>query len=107
MTASKRILVLSVSAGAGHTQAAQALSDTAHTRFPDWQVEHVDVMAWCRPLFSKVYSGGYMKIVARAPLVWAGLYTHSDKARPAAFSERVRRWLQHWGMHRAESELQR
>jgi processive 1,2-diacylglycerol beta-glucosyltransferase len=44
MPASKRILLLSVSAGAGHGRAAEALRAQAHS--DGITAEHIDVMTW-------------------------------------------------------------
>jgi len=44
MSRSKRILLLSVSAGAGHGRAAEALRVEAQANFPDVSAEHIDVM---------------------------------------------------------------
>jgi hypothetical protein len=70
----KRILVLGVSAGAGHVRAAQALCAAAHTEFAHLEVTHPDVMDLVSQAFRKVYADSYIKLVEKMPLAWAYLY---------------------------------
>ena len=53
MTYKKSLLVLSVSAGAGHVRAAEALVATAQQHYPDYEATHVDVMEYVPKLFRK------------------------------------------------------
>jgi len=80
----KRILVLSVSAGAGHVRAAQALCAAAQPGFPQLEVTHLDVMDLVSQAFRKVYADSYIKLVEKMPLAWAYLYQSTD--RPASRS---------------------
>ena len=52
----QRIAILSVSAGAGHVRAAQALQAAAERWYPDLEVTHIDVMELVPKLFRKVYT---------------------------------------------------
>lgn len=74
-----KLLVLSTSAGAGHTRAAQALEETARLRFPDVTVRHVDILDFVDPLYRKTYAAGYLATVDRAPELWGYLYEASDR----------------------------
>ena len=38
----KRILIISMKAGLGHTKAAQALEEYAKINLPDFKIKHVD-----------------------------------------------------------------
>ena len=73
-----KLLILSTSAGAGHTRAAQALEETARLRFPDVTVKHVDVLDFVDPAYRRAYAGGYLAMVDRAPDLWGHLYKASD-----------------------------
>ncbi|MEG1116615.1 MAG: galactosyldiacylglycerol synthase, partial [Janthinobacterium sp.] len=58
----KKILVLSVSAGAGHMRAAQAIE--AHAALAqDAVASHLDVMDFVTPAFRKLYTDFYIKLV--------------------------------------------
>lgn len=77
-----RILILSVSAGAGHVRAAQALEAAA--KDPDLHVEavHVDVLDLVPKLFRDMYGEGYLKMVESQPALWGMLYDEADKHGP-------------------------
>ena len=69
----KHILVLSVSAGAGHVRAAQALCAAAERGFRQLRLTHVDVMDLVPAGFRKLYADSYIKLVEKMPLAWAYL----------------------------------
>jgi processive 1,2-diacylglycerol beta-glucosyltransferase len=75
----KTLLLLSVSAGAGHVRAAEALKKTAEENFPAHKAVHLDVMDFVPPLFRKIYADSYIKVVERSPALWGFLYTQTDK----------------------------
>jgi processive 1,2-diacylglycerol beta-glucosyltransferase len=75
----KKIAVLSVSAGAGHIRAAEAIKETAKCEFSDVEVVHIDVMDYVPKLFKKSYAESYLKIVQKHPMAWAYLYNKSDE----------------------------
>jgi processive 1,2-diacylglycerol beta-glucosyltransferase len=75
----KKIAVLSVSAGAGHIRAAEAIRETAHQEFKDVEVVHIDVMDYVPKLFKKSYAESYVKLVQKHPMAWAYLYNKSDE----------------------------
>lgn len=74
----KHLLILSVSAGAGHVRAAQALEATAHLHLPQLKVTHLDVMDYVPKNFRHIYADSYIKLVDKAPLLWAYLYKSTD-----------------------------
>jgi len=65
-----KIAVLSVSAGAGHVRAAQALCAQAALTHPEWQMTHIDLMDIVPRTFRKLYAESYIKLVEKAPLLW-------------------------------------
>jgi len=93
MSSKKRILVLSVSAGAGHVRAAQALVRCAQDEF-DAVAQHIDVMDCAPSAFRKLYAEQYLALVTRYPLVWAKLYQITDRAKPSAPAVRLRRLVE-------------
>jgi processive 1,2-diacylglycerol beta-glucosyltransferase len=90
----KNILVLSVSAGAGHVRAAQALVATAELKYPDYTVTHLDVMDFVPSSFRKVYAESYMKLVDKAPLLWAYLYQNIDAQPEGSLVSKIRRSIE-------------
>ncbi len=76
-----RLLVLSVSAGAGHVRAAQAIKKTAEEQYPTVEAIHLDVMDYVPRLFRKLYAESYVKIVNNHPALWGYMYQKSDLVR--------------------------
>ena len=91
MPAAKKILLLSVSAGAGHMRAAEALHQCAQRQFPEAQTLHLDVMQYVTAAFRKIYTSGYMKLVTASPTMWRLLYEKSDEADPRSPMQKLRR----------------
>jgi processive 1,2-diacylglycerol beta-glucosyltransferase len=85
----RRLLLLSVSVGAGHVRAAQAVEAAA--REAGLEVEHLDAMDHVSSAFRKVYKDLYIDLVERHPQWWARLYQASDRADDDDWSTRVRR----------------
>jgi processive 1,2-diacylglycerol beta-glucosyltransferase len=75
-----RILILTASAGAGHTVAAEALEHAFRRHAPDASVERIDVMKIVNPLFRALYAGGYIKAVRHVPAFMGWLYDKMDRA---------------------------
>ncbi|MGL5631550.1 MAG: MGDG synthase family glycosyltransferase, partial [Azovibrio sp.] len=91
MSKALRILVLSVSAGAGHIRAAQSLC-VAQT--PGLELFHLDVLDLAPASFRKFYSTGYIKVVEKAPLIWAYLYQYTDKNTSTSLLDRFRQQIE-------------
>ena len=89
-SARRRVLLLSVSAGAGHVRAAQAIAAAGAAR-GDVHIEHIDVLTLVPAGFRKVYGELYVDLVERHPNLWAHLYERSDRAEPDAWENRLRR----------------
>jgi processive 1,2-diacylglycerol beta-glucosyltransferase len=87
----RKILLLSVSAGAGHVRAAEALHRCAQAQFPEVETLHVDAMQYVTPTFRKIYTDWYIRLVNTSPLAWRMLYERSARADPAAIAQKLRR----------------
>jgi len=83
-------MILSVSAGAGHLRAAEALVAAAGEHYPHVDAVHVDVMEHVPKLFRKAYSESYIKVVEEHPAVWGYLYERYDHERPDSPTNRLR-----------------
>ena len=90
MKTKQRLLLLSVSAGAGHVRAAQALETAALAR-GDVEVTHLDVLTLVPAWFRKAYGEWYLDLVERHPNLWAHLYQKSDRTPADAWEHRLRR----------------
>lgn len=87
-----RIAILSVSAGAGHLRAADAIAKAAIAQ--GHEAIHLDVMELVPRLFRTVYSKSYLGVVERHPALWGYLYHASDRARRDSTANRLRRGIE-------------
>jgi processive 1,2-diacylglycerol beta-glucosyltransferase len=92
--ARKKILMLSVSAGSGHTRAAEALRARASGAHLDVGAIHLDVLQFVTPLLRALYAHCYMFLITRMPALWSYLYRITDTARPHGLGHTVRRWAE-------------
>jgi processive 1,2-diacylglycerol beta-glucosyltransferase len=85
----RRIAVFSVSAGAGHTRAAEAIKAAAAIAHPDIEVVHIDVMDLVSDLFRQLYAKMYIRLVERLPALWGYLYEKTDQQKADSAARRV------------------
>jgi len=76
-----RILIATITAGAGHLQAAAALQETWLQARPKDVVERLDLLTLFSPLHKKIYSEGYVKLVAHAPELWGMVFNKMDNPK--------------------------
>jgi processive 1,2-diacylglycerol beta-glucosyltransferase len=86
-----RILIATVTAGAGHVAAAAALEEASRAEHPQDVVERVDLVKFFSPLHRKVVSEGYVKLVERAPELWGMVFKKTDDPRLARRLNRIKR----------------
>jgi processive 1,2-diacylglycerol beta-glucosyltransferase len=89
-----RVLIYSVSAGAGHVRAAEAILAAFKRFHPSVEAEHVDVMKLVPPAFKKAYADSYIKVINALPSVWGWLYTKADKMPQTSALVSVRKFVQ-------------
>ncbi|SEO17188.1 Monogalactosyldiacylglycerol synthase [Duganella sp. CF517] len=90
----KKILLLSVSAGAGHMRAAEAIRSHAADGGSGASATHLDVMDFVSAGFRKMYTDFYIKLVNKAPTLWGYLYQATHEARADSSMERLRRGIE-------------
>ncbi len=105
MIKTKHLLILSVSAGAGHVRAAQALVATAERDYPDAKITHLDVMDFVPNSFRKLYADSYIKLVDKAPLLWAYLYQNSDTQTSTSLLTKIRRNIERLNTRDLKKEI--
>lgn len=89
----RRIAIATVTAGAGHLQAAAALEESWKRLHPADVVERRDVLEFTSKLFRKFYSESYLQLVERAPELWGALFRKSDDPVAVEKLARVRQTL--------------
>ncbi|HTH49568.1 MAG TPA: glycosyltransferase [Candidatus Limnocylindria bacterium] len=88
-----RVLIATVTAGAGHLQAAAALQEAWTAMRPDDVVEKQDVLEFTPKLFRKLYSESYLKLIEHSPELWGALFRKSDDQEKLERLGRVREML--------------
>ncbi len=88
-----RILIATVTAGAGHLAAATALEEAWHVLRPKDVVEQVDLVKFFSPLHRKIHADGYVKLAERAPEIWGMVFKKTDNLRLARRLNRFKRLL--------------
>ena len=89
-----RILVLSASAGTGHTRAAEALRACANAQQPSIEATHLDALQFVTPLLRFVYTDAYLFLVRHAPALWRHFYHSTNIAKRNGLGHRIRRWAE-------------
>jgi processive 1,2-diacylglycerol beta-glucosyltransferase len=90
----KKILLLSVSAGAGHMRAAEALRVCAGAADFEVTAVHLDVMRFVTPRLRMLYTDFYLFLVKRAPALWSYLYRMTNDRKRDSCTHRLRRWVE-------------
>jgi processive 1,2-diacylglycerol beta-glucosyltransferase len=104
----RRILLLSVSAGAGHVRAADALEATVAslaTQGGAIEARHLDVMDFVPSSFRRIYADFYLSLITRYPRVWGMLYRITGDARPDAVVQRMRRTIERLNTRRLRAAI--
>ena len=86
-----RILIATVTAGAGHLAAAAALDEAWRAWRPRDTVERVDLVKFFSPLHRKIHAEGYVKLVEHAPELWGMIFAKTDNPRIARRLNRIQR----------------
>jgi processive 1,2-diacylglycerol beta-glucosyltransferase len=86
-----RILITTVTAGAGHVAAAAALEEAWRTDHSQDVVERIDLVKFFSPLHRRVVSDGYVQLVERAPELWGMVFKKTDDPKLARRLNRIKR----------------
>jgi processive 1,2-diacylglycerol beta-glucosyltransferase len=104
---SKRLLILSVSAGAGHVRAAQALEAAARSATPALHATHIDLLTLVPREFRKLYGEQYIKLVEKLPQLWALLYAKSDRPSRDTLLGKLKRAAEKLNTRKLDGEIAR
>jgi len=103
----KKILLLSVSAGAGHMRAAEAIRAFANELPTGIGAEHLDVMDFVPSGFRALYTDFYIKLVSNQPALWGYLYQKTDEAASDAWGQKMRRAVESLNCRALLAEIRR
>jgi processive 1,2-diacylglycerol beta-glucosyltransferase len=102
-----KLLVLSVSAGAGHVRAAQAIEAAARAARPAVDATHLDLLTLVPADFRKLYGQQYIKLVEKLPQLWSWLYTQSDRPSRDTLVGGLKRAAEKLNTRRLFAEIER
>jgi processive 1,2-diacylglycerol beta-glucosyltransferase len=101
------LLILSVSAGAGHVRAAQAIEAAARQASPAMPVTHLDLLTLVPADFRKLYGQQYIKLVDRLPQLWSYLYAKTDRPSRDTLLGTLKRAAEKLNTRRLFAEIER
>lgn len=76
----KKILIVSLKAGAGHLKAAQAIERAIKLKYPNFEVKNIDLLDYASILSQKFYGDWYLDIAKKVPEFYAWLYDQLDSS---------------------------
>lgn len=86
-----RVLIPTVTAGAGHLQAAAALEEAWRKLRPEDEVRLLDVLDYTPGWYRKIYVKGYLKLIEHAPDLYAMMFKKTDNPERIKELTRFRR----------------
>jgi len=101
------LLVLSVSAGAGHVRAADAIVKAAEAANPPMRATHIDLLSIVPKDFRKLYGEQYIKLVEKLPQLWSFLYTKSDRPSRDSLVGKLKRAAEKLNTRKLSAEIER
>ncbi|HEV7842474.1 MAG TPA: hypothetical protein VGO69_02200, partial [Pyrinomonadaceae bacterium] len=104
MQKAKRILVVTLSFGSGHVQAARTIAHELVRREPDAEVRVIDALADCRKLFRMGYVLPYWLMVRYAPALWESFFNRRIARMKKSTAPE---WAFRWGCSHLFEEIAR
>ncbi len=101
----QNLVIVSVSAGAGHVRAAEALKITAEQQYQDIHAIHIDLMDLVPDHFRKLYTDTYIHVVEHHPSLWGYLYRFADRQKADSRLNQLRRAIERLNTRKLNSTL--
>lgn len=76
-----KLLIISVSAGAGHVRAGEALKKTAECKYPNIEAVHIDMMDYVTLPVRRAIVDSYDLLVKQAPELWGLIYDKTNNPK--------------------------
>lgn len=103
----RKLMVLSVSSGAGHGRAADAICSQANAANAQVVARHIDVMDLASFALRKVYTRLYIALVNKFPSLWHQIYHRTDRSQSNGLFDRLRRAMEQASVARLLKEIER
>ena len=78
----RKVLILSVSIGAGHMRSAEAIKKACSSLSPEAEVVILDTFHYANPFLEKVVLGTYMEMLKMTPIIYGYLYRQAEWGQP-------------------------
>jgi len=101
----RHLLILSVSAGAGHVRAAQAVEAAA--KAAKIKATHIDLLTLVPRQFRKLYAEQYIRLVEKLPELWSYLYSKSDRPSRDTWIGKLKRSVEKLNTRKLHTEIAR
>lgn len=76
----KKVLIVSASAGAGHTISAIAINEALEELYGgELEITHIDVLNYTTAIMRKIYKDLYLYLAKSKPLIYGFVYKYTDK----------------------------
>ena len=99
--------MLSVSAGAGHVRAADAVVKAASTAKPPLIATHLDLLTLVPKDFRKLYGEQYIRLVEKLPQLWSYLYSKTDRPSRDSLVGKLKRAAEKLNTRKLNAEIER
>src|SRR5262245_33462334 len=103
----RHVLALSVSAGAGHVRAADAVVAAGRAATPPVRVTHLDLLTLVPREFRKLYADQYIKLVEKLPQLWSYLYAKTDRPSRDSLFGKLKRAAEKLNTRKLNAEIAR
>jgi processive 1,2-diacylglycerol beta-glucosyltransferase len=84
----KKVLILSVKAGAGHLRAAAAIEQAFQETHPEVEARNVEALEYTNPAFQASFTGAYSKLASDLPSVWGIIYGQMEQKTSTSKSKK-------------------
>lgn len=84
-----KVLIFSVSVGAGHMRTAEALREAAGSLYPGAEIRILDTFRYASPFLGKLVLGAYMEMLKKSPLLYGFLYRQAEHGKPLSGKGKV------------------
>ena len=99
--------MLSVSAGAGHVRAADAVVKAAAIAKPPLIATHIDLLTLVPKDFRKLYGEQYIRLVEKLPQLWSYLYSKTDRPSRDSLVGKLKRAAEKLNTRKLNAEIER
>lgn len=79
MKRARKVLIVSVKAGAGHLRAAEAIETVLREEFPGVQVRNIEALEYTNASFRKSFTNTYTQLVTKLPSIWGMIYEQMER----------------------------